>query len=428
MNIVERRRQLHAWPEQGFTEFWTAATVIEVLRGLGYDVRWGKQASDLSEVLGLPTADELDLAAERAVARGADRELVETLVDGGTGIVADLTGNHPGGLTALRFDMDALPVQEASDSGHRPAQEGFRSQIEGQMHACGHDGHVAIGLELATRLADRDFPGTVRLVFQAAEEGGRGSAPLVAGGAMSGVDRFVALHLGLGLPVGTFSAGSVGFFANAKYKAVFTGAAAHAAAAPDKGRNALLGAASALLQIHALPRFAEAATRINVGVLRGGTAPNIIAARAELWLEARSTDGGVNDELVRRARLVLEHAAAMHELGLDVEQIGRATTAACDGELVRAARAAAEAEAAFGDVRDTCDVGVSDDATLMMRAVQAQGGQATYVVVGASSPGPHHSPTFDVDESVLAPAASVLERLVRHPSEVVSSQVGGASR
>jgi aminobenzoyl-glutamate utilization protein A len=418
VNIVERRRQLHAWPEQGFTEFWTASAVIDAVRDLGYDTRWGKQVSDLSEVLGLPTPQELASAAEQAVARGADAELVATLADGGTGVVAELRGNRPGGVTALRFDMDALPVQEASDAGHRPASQGFRSEIEGQMHACGHDGHVAIGLELAARLADRDFPGTVRLVFQAAEEGGRGAAPLVAGGAMSGVDRLVALHLGLGLPVGTFSAGSIGFFANAKFKAVFSGAAAHAAAAPDKGRNALLGAASALLQIHALPRFAEAATRINVGVLRGGTAPNIIAARAELWLEARATDGAVNDELVRRARLVLEHAAAMHELGLDVEQVGRATTAACDAGLVAAAREAARAEPAFPDVRDSCDVGVSDDATLMMRAVQAQGGQATYVVVGASSPGPHHSPTFDVDESVLAPAAAVLERLVRDPSDV----------
>jgi aminobenzoyl-glutamate utilization protein A len=397
------------------------------LRGLGYDTRWGKQASDLTAVLGLPSTEELDGAAARAVARGADTELVASLADGGTGIVADLRGNRPGGVTALRFDMDALPVEEASDDGHRPTHEGFRSAIEGQMHACGHDGHVAIGLELAARLADRNFPGTVRLVFQAAEEGGRGAAPLVAGGAMNGVDRLFALHLGLGLPVGTFSAGSVGFFANAKFKAVFSGAAAHAAAAPDKGRNALLGAASALLQIHALPRFAEAETRINVGVLRGGSAPNIIAARAELWMEVRSTSGDVNDELVRRARLVLEHAAAMHELGLEVEQIGRATTATCDAALVTAVRAAAQTEAAFPDVRDCCAVGVSDDATLMMRAVQAEGGQATYVVVGASSPGPHHSPTFDVDESVLAPAASVLEQLVRRPADL-SEHVKGAAR
>jgi len=420
MDVVARRRQLHAWPEPGFTEFWTASTVITVLSDLGCEVRWGEQVSDLGEVLGLPTPEELDEAARRAIERGADPQLVSTLANGGTGVVGELRGDQPGGLTALRFDMDALPVEESTNAEHLPARENFRSQLEGHMHACGHDGHVAIGLELAARLADRKFPGTVRLVFQAAEEGGRGASPLVAGNAMENVDRFIALHLGLGLPAGTLSAGSVGFFANAKFRAVFTGAAAHAAAAPDKGRNALLGAATALLSIHGLPRFAEAPTRINVGVLRGGTAPNIIAAHAELWLEARATDGDVNRELTRRIHNVLEHSAGMHELGLAVEQIGRATTASCDSSLVAEVKAAALVETAFTNVQDVCDVGVSDDATLMMRAAQAQGGLATYVVVGASSPGPHHSPTFDVDESVLAPAAAVLERLVRSPSDAQS--------
>jgi len=415
MDVVTRRRQLHRWPEPGFAEFWTAATVIGELQALGYQVRWGVDASNLDEVLGLPGPDELADAARRAVGRGADPRLVASLGGGGTGVVADLRGREVGPMTALRFDMDALPIEESTDTDHRPTREGFRSELDGYMHACGHDGHVAIGLALAARLADCSFPGNVRLIFEAAEEGGRGAAPLVAGSAVIGVDRLLCLHLGLGLPVGTMAAGNVGFFANTKLRAVFTGRAAHAAAAPEEGRNALLGAATAVLSIHALPRFAAAATRVNVGILRGGAAPNIIPAHAELSLEVRATDGDVNEELTRRVRNVLDHAAGMHELEVSVETIGRATTADCDRALVAEVARAASTVPAFATILERHDVGASDDATLMMRAVQSQGGQATYIVVGASSPSPHHSPSFDLDEASLGPAVALLEHLVRSP-------------
>ena len=415
-SVIAHRRELHRWPETGFTEFWTAAKVISELSDLGYEVRWGVEASDLDAVLGLPSKEELAIAAQQAIDRGADADIVAGLGGGGTGVIAELKGNKPGPTTALRFDMDALPVTEASDDAeHIPSEAGFRSEREGYMHACGHDGHVAIGLALAERLADGEFPGSVRLIFQAAEEGARGAAPLVKGGAVVGVDRFLSLHLGLGLPVGTLSAGSEGFFANSKLRARFTGRASHAAAAPDQGRNALLGAATALLMVHALPRFAAASTRVNVGVLKGGTAPNIIAEKAELLLEVRSTDGDTNVELIRRVRNVLQSAADMHEVQVSIEEIGRATTAPCDAELVVEVAEAARSIPEYSSVIDSHDVGVSEDATLLMRAVQAEGGKATYLVVGASSPGPHHSSTFDISEGALAPATDLLELLVRSP-------------
>lgn len=415
VEVTECRRDLHRWPEVGFTEFATAARIISQLKGQGYAVKWGAEASDLEAVLGLPPADELEKAARDAIAQGADAELVASLGNGGTGIVAEITGRYPGPMTALRFDMDALPIGESPDSRHIPAAKGFRSEREGYMHACGHDGHVAIGLALAQRLADKEFPGTVRLIFQAAEEGARGAAPLVKGGAVDGIDRLLSLHLGLGLPVGTLAAGSTGFFANSKLKARFTGRAAHAAAAPDQGRNALLGAATALLMIHALPRFAAAPTRVNVGVLKGGTAPNIIAETAELLLELRATDGETNAELLRRVQKILNNAADMHELQVDIEEIGRATTAVCDPELVSEVARAAKSMSAYPTVVDSHDVGVSEDATLLMRAVQDQGGRANYFVVGASSPGPHHSQLFDIAEAALPPAVDLLELIVRNP-------------
>lgn len=413
VDVVERRRQLHRRPEVGFCEFFTSWVVITELSRLGYELRWGSAASDLSVVRGLPTSADLARAKARAVAYGADPGLLEELDRGGTAIVARLRGSRPGPVTALRFDMDALPLSESDDPSHPPIQCGFRSEHAGEMHACGHDGHVAIGLALAERLADRDFAGEVRLVFQPAEEGGRGAAPLVAAGACEDVDRLLCLHLGLNLPLGSIAAGSSGFFANSKLKAVFKGVPSHAAAAPEQGRNALLGAATALLNIHSLPRFSTADTRVNVGTLWGGTAANIVAADAQMMIETRATDGEVNLEMTRRVHRVLDHAAAMQELHVQVEDVGGATTAVCDLDLVRHVRRSAEALPGQITITDDHDVKVSDDATLLMRAVQSRGGLATYMVVGASSPGPHHSPTFDIDERALPLSVDLLERCLK---------------
>lgn len=418
MDIVERRRQLHRRPEVGFCEFFTSSVVIAELTRFGYELQWGPAVADLSAVRGLPEPEELAHAKLRAVGYGADPHIVDELDAGGTAVVATLAGIRPGPVTALRFDMDALPLTESEQVFHRPTELGFRSEHPGEMHACGHDGHVAIGLALAERLADRDFAGAVRLVFQPAEEGGRGAAPLVAAGACEGVDRLVCLHLGLNLPFGAIAAGSTGFFANSKLKASFAGVPAHAAAAPEQGRNALLGAATALLNIHALPRFSTADTRVNVGTLRGGTAANIIPAAAQMMIETRATDGSVNLELTRRVHGILEHAAAMHELQVSVENIGGATTASCDPALVAEVRRAAQALPGVLDITDDHDVKVSDDATVLMRTVQSGGGLATYAVVGASSPGPHHSPTFDIDERALPLAVDLLESCLKGVTDV----------
>ncbi|MFC5753208.1 amidohydrolase [Actinomadura rugatobispora] len=413
LDLTGLRRSFHAHAETAFTELWTSVAIAAELRRLGWRVRTGREAADLSRVPALPGPDELARAAERARAWGADDDGLRAVRDGHTAVVADLDGGAPGPTTAVRVDIDALPLAESGDPSHAPAREGFASRSAEVMHACGHDGHIAVGLELARRLAGRGFPGRVRLLFQPAEEGGRGARAMLAAGAAEGVDRLYALHLGLGLPVGEVAAGTSGFFANAKLLAAFTGRPSHAAHSPEEGRNALLAAAQAALGLHALPRFAAADTRVNVGVLRAGTAPNIVAADAELRMELRATDGEVCDELERRARAVLDAAGAAHEVGVRVEQIGAATTARCDPAAVRAIAAAARDVPAVTRVLDDHRFGASDDATFLMRAVQDAGGEATYLVVGASSPAPHHSPGFDIDETCLAIAADVLERAVR---------------
>jgi aminobenzoyl-glutamate utilization protein A len=281
------------------------------------------------------------------------------------------------------------------------------------MHACGHDGHVGMAVELAHRLAADPPAGTVSIFFQPAEEGGRGGRAVAATGLADAVDLLVAVHLGLSLPTGVLAASIDGLLANSKLRAVFRGRAAHASLAPQDGRNALLGAASATLALQGLTRVAGHETRVAVGRISGGTASNIVPDTAELLLETRADDGAVNADLEARARAMIEGAALMHGLGVDIELIGSVTTARPD-------EAAAEAVASAGRAaglrlgRPPSDSGIaSDDATALMRRVQEHGGTATYAGLGADLAGAHHTPTFDFDESALAAGVDLLEHLVR---------------
>ncbi|WP_115944474.1 amidohydrolase [Amycolatopsis thermalba] len=413
MDLVALRRDVHAHPEPAFCEVRTAATVLAHLRELPVEVRTGVAAMRREGVPAYPDEATLRRFADRAVETGADAGDVRRFATEGTAIIADLAGRRPGPAWALRFDMDALPVTEADDPAHAPAANGFRSRYEGFMHACGHDGHVAIGLALARRLADRDFPGTVRFLFQPAEEGGRGARAMLAADAVAGVDRFLAVHLGLDLPATAVAAGITGIFATTKMRARFTGVASHAAAAPEDGRNALLAAATAVLGIHGLPRFSAADTRVNVGTLHAGGNVNIVPAVAELTCEARSKDGAVNADLTERVKQVLCGAAQAQGVAVEIEETGGSTSLTCDDELLDAVPAAADASGHGERAVRLHEMGGSDDASLFAEAVQRAGGLATYTVVGGGNPAPHHNPYFDVDEAALPVAVDVLEALVR---------------
>ncbi len=156
------------------------------------------------------------------------------------------------------------------------------------------DGHAAIGLGLAEVLVGlRDcLSGTVKLIFQPAEEGVRGAKAMVAAGVVEGVDALLGLHLYSGWPTGRVVPGKGGFLATSKFDAYFTGAPAHAGGAPQLGRNAMLAAATAVLNLHAIPRHADGVTRINVGRLIAGQGRNVIAPTAYLAIETRGATSG----------------------------------------------------------------------------------------------------------------------------------------
>jgi len=411
--LVALRRELHRHPEPAWCEFYTTARIVEACREVGVDaLHVGPAILASDERMAVPDDDTLAEWAERAVEEGADPATVDELAGGHTGVIAELHRGE-GPTVALRVDIDGLPRAEATDDDHAPVAGGFRSEHEGLMHACGHDGHAAIGIGVLEAIRASDaFAGTLKVVFQPAEEQAGGGKAVADSGHLDDVDYLLALHLGLDHPTGEVVAGIDGFLAVSQFEATFEGAGAHAGGRPEEGRNAVQAMAAAIQNLYAIPRHGDGPTRVNAGIVEGGTAPNIVPEQARLVGEVRGETTPLMEYMDDRARDVLEGAATMHGCDLEVTQQGMAPSAESDDELRDLVGAVAKAHADVDRVLDRDDLGGSEDATYLMRAVQDGGGLASYVCVGTDHPGGHHTATFDVDEDSIGIGVDVLARAI----------------
>lgn len=269
--MVNWRREFHMHPELGFQETRTAARVAEVVESLGYRVRTGV---------------------------------------GRTGVVAERGEGRP--IVAIRADMDALPIQDAKDVP-------YASQVPNVMHACGHDAHTAIALGVATLMAEESFPGTVRFLFQPAEEvaddeGFSGAPRMVEDGAMEGVDVVLALHVDATVPVGdvvmgagTASAGVDTFYAT------IIGKGGHGSA-PHKVVDPIYIGGHVILALHGIVsrRLNPAHPAvISVGSVHGGQADNVIPERVQMSGTIRFMEPEVQKQIHAEIEQALGVARAM---------------------------------------------------------------------------------------------------------------------
>jgi len=422
--LVELRRDLHRHPEPGWREFYTTARIVEELEAMDVDsihvgpdaLAAGADEDDLR--MGVPDDEELATWYERAREAGADEAILRDLEGGYTGAVAELhRGNGP--TVALRVDVDGLPIEEMTDDDHLPAREGFRSET-GAMHACGHDGHATIGLGVLSAVADSDFQGTLKVLFQPAEELVGGGKAMAKSGHLDDVDYLLAVHLGLDHPTGEVIAGIDGFLAVEHIEAAFTGEPAHAGGHPEQGRNAVQAMATAVSNLYGIPRHSGGATRVNAGRVEGGTASNVVAADAVVESEVRGETTELKDSMSDSARRVYRGAAETHDCEVDLTTGGAAPSARSDESVVDVVDRMAHDTDGVDSVLHRDELGGSEDATYLMREVQRNGGAAAYVGVGTDHPGGHHTTTFDVDEASLPIgvdllAASILDLAERSP-------------
>ncbi len=374
--MIEYRRHFHAYPELSLKEFETARFIEGELREAGYD------------------------------------ELRTGI--GGTGILATLPGGQPGPVTLLRADMDALPIHELNDVP-------YRSHNAGVMHACGHDGHMAILLGTAHELQRRrkEVRGTIVLCFQPGEEGHAGNKLMIEHGALENphVDRTFALHLYSGLDLGKVGIRDGPFFASSdRFDIELTGRGGHGAM-PQHAVDPIVGAAQlvTLLQTIASREFAaNQPVVVTVGAMHAGTTFNVIPDRAELQGSVRAFDEQVRRELPQRIeRLVGGLCEAMRlNYRLDYRFVYPPTVN--DRATNDVVREVAREVAGGSNVVDPHEVVMwSEDMSFMHERRPG-----AYFLVGARGPErgaePQHSARFDIDERALDVGMAMMTGLALH--------------
>lgn len=411
--LVRWRRDFHKHAESGFLELRTASIVASTLEQLGYEVSVGTEVMSKTDRMGVPSEEILESHKRWALENGAEIRWVEQMAGGMTGVVGVLHTGTPGPVVAFRVDMDALDIQEDLTDAHLPFKEGFASINANMMHACGHDGHTSIGLGLATLLMQEkeQLTGTIKLIFQPAEEGTRGAKSMTEAGIVDDVDYFIATHIGLGIPLGEVVAGDGGFLATTKLNVEFTGLASHAGGNPNEGKNALMAASTAVLGLYGIPRHSEGASRINVGVLNAGSGRNIIAPNATMQIETRGETSAINNYIREQALQVIQGASAMYGVTATIDIVGEAMSCMPSEGLVKlVANAARKSKSVSNVIEMNLQPSGSEDATYFMNRVQARGGLATYTIIGSPLAAGHHNERFDYDEKVLPLAVEVLAR------------------
>lgn len=423
--LVTQRRDFHKYAEKGWLEMRTSSIIARKLTKLGYEVLTGEQVCLKEARMGLPTDKVLDEHYQWAVVHGADPEFVTQTKGGMTGVIGILRCGE-GPTVAMRFDIDALGVFEDDSQEHRPAREGFASVNVGSMHACGHDGHATIGLGVAEVLMKlkKQLHGTIKLIFQPAEEGVRGAKSIVENGHLEHVDYFISSHVsnkdaGEG---GVVIPGSHGLLATTKYDVRFIGKSAHAGAAPEKGKNVLLALAAAITNLYAIPRHSQGVTRVNVGTVKGGSGRNVIPDEAFMEMEVRGATTEINTFMKEYARNIFEGASKMHGVDYEIKEMGSAKSMASDAFMMTFIKDICEQRLHL-PVSKTMSLvsGGSEDVSYMVNRVQEQGGYATFMRLLTEEAGLSHGRRFDFDESVLSNGVKIFCAAVYRISEAFSN-------
>lgn len=371
-DLVAWRRHLHQFPELGFQEKLTARFITQKLNAWGLDVR--------SEVAT-------------------------------TGIVATLTGNQPGPVLALRADMDALPILE------RNTVE-YASTHTGVMHACGHDGHVAIALGTAYWLARHreQVPGTVKFVFQPAEEGPGGALPMIAEGALHApnVDAMIGLHLWNNLRLGRIGVKAGPSMGDtAQFKLTITGRGGHGAI-PQQTIDAVVVGAQVVNALQTIVSrnvdpFQPAV--VTVGKFQSGSNFNVIAQTAFLEGTVRCFDPGLTEFLPRRIEQVVRGICDAHGATYEFDYKHHYPAVINDPRIAGLVRSVAEEFLGTEQVGPEVTLGGEDMAYFLQQV------PGCYFFLGSANPEraldkPHHHPCFDFDEAALGLGVELFVRCI----------------
>jgi amidohydrolase len=374
--LVAWRRQLHQYPEMGFNEYLTAEFISQKLQ------KWG-------------------IETQIGIAK--------------TGIIAIIDSGKPGRVLAIRADMDALPIQEEN-------QVSYCSKHDGIMHACGHDGHIAIALGTAYYLAHHraDFKGIVKIIFQPAEEGPGGAKPMIEAGVLRNpdVDAIIGLHLWNNLPLGTVGVRSGPLMASVEvFQCTILGKGGHGAIPHQTIDSIVVGAqiVNALQTIVARNVDPIDSAVVTVGEFHAGRAHNVIADTAKLSGTVRFFNPKYREQKFFNQRIEQIIAGVCHSHGAsyDFNYSSLYPPVINDAKITELVREVAMSvvETPAGVIPE-CQTMAAEDMSYFLEAVPG-----CYFFLGSANPAknlayPHHHPRFDFDETVLGMGVEIFVRCV----------------
>ena len=376
--LTEFRRDLHAHPELGFQELRTSARVAAELRAAGIDVTEGV---------------------------------------GRTGVVGTIRGNRPGGGSiGLRADMDALSLIEETGLP-------YASRTAGLMHGCGHDGHTTVLLGAARQLAaDRDFAGSVHVIFQPAEEGLGGAAAMLDDGLFEHFpcDAVYALHTGPGLPVGTIATGTGAVMAaGGTFDVTFTGAGGHGGQGAHLTADLIVAQATYVMAVQTIvsrnvPALETAV--VSVGYINAGSAdaPNVLPAELSLGGNLRCFSKESQELVARRIHELADTIAAAYGCSATARVTWVTTPLVNTADQVDiVARAAASVLGAENVLTDLPPITGGEDFALMLDATP---GAFVFLGNGTAPDGTVHNvhtPHYDFNDDAIGVGVALWNRLVR---------------
>ncbi|NPV84879.1 MAG: amidohydrolase [Anaerolineae bacterium] len=363
------RRDIHQHPELGFQEFRTAEVVAKELRDCGMMVTTG----------------------------------VAT-----TGVVGLLEGTRSSPVILLRFDMDALPIQEENNCE-------YVSKNAGVMHACGHDGHVAVGLTVARILAQHrsEFPGQVKFIFQPAEEGIGGAEKMIAEGVLENPspDFALAFHVWNHAPLGWLGLAPGAVMAAVDdFSITLTGKGGHGAM-PEQAIDPIIAAAhviAALQTVVARNVSPLLPAVISVTQMQAGSAFNVIPQSAELRGTIRTFEPDVRQTVLRRFEEVVRGVAGAMGCGCEIQVRSLAPALVNAPAVTEKVTGIARQLFTDGKIDSSFRTMGAEDMSFFLERVPG-----CFVFVGSASEEkglhhPHHHPRFDFDEQALVVGTAVL--------------------
>ena len=413
--LIRLRRHFHKYAEPAWMEFLTTAKIIEELKNYNLDLYYGKEIY-FNKRMGLPEKSILE-SYKNSISI-SDIEKKEEILDSYTGLIAVLDTKKIGPNIGFRFDIDANELCESNSLGHLPNILNFSSKNSFAMHACGHDAHMSIGIELAKILASniKKLKGKIIFIFQPAEEGVRGAYSLMNNPIIDKLDYLAGMHIGMDVKSGEIGVGSHGFLATKKIDIIFKGKASHAGASPEKGHNALLAASSAVLNFNSLAQHSMGEARINVGKLNAGSGRNIIANKAKIEMEIRGENDHIISYLYDGVNRIVEGSAISYDCSYEIEIKGQAPSLiSYDEEFIKNLRNYYK-EKSYKLV--DAQLKGSEDIAYLLNEVRKAGGKTVHFILGSNLKDSHHSEEFDINEKDMLRGVDLMVDFVKYIEKI----------